>query len=197
MYSVTIRRPSAAAPASARTDFAPKSRWPITSGCPGNAAACFKNATPSPVSPRAMMASTEAALTLSSCGPEVTIVRLPCVSDQRRDPIPLLQHLDEQVGPRVVDANTAAEHRNLPEVEGLCDVVGEQVSQELIARRDAENPLSALGRARAGASDDVRDPGLLDRFAACHDEGAKQLPHDGHHLRLGDQRTACCDGALC
>src|SRR5437867_10496548 len=70
MYSVTIRRPSAAAPASARTDFAPKSRWPITSGCPGNAAACFKNATPSPVSPRAMMASTEAALTLSSCAPK-------------------------------------------------------------------------------------------------------------------------------
>ena len=136
-------------------------------------------------------------LDLVELRPEVTIVRLPCVSDQRRDPIPLLQHLDEQVGPRVVDANTAAEHRNLLEVEGLCDVVGEQVSQELIARRDAENPLSALGRARAGASDDVRDPGLLDRFAACHDEGAKQLPHDGHHLRLGDQRTGGCDGALC
>src|SRR5437870_2183354 len=112
---------------------------------------------------------------------EIAIVGLPRVPDHRGDPVAPLQDLDEQVGPRVMDAHPAAEHRQLLGLEGLRGVAGEQVAQECIARPDAEDPLSPGGRARAGASDEVRDPGLLDRVAACHGERAEQLPDDGRH----------------
>src|SRR6266540_2106189 len=135
-------------------------------------------------------------LHLVELGTEISVVRLPRVADHRRDAISILKDLDDQVAAGVVDSHAAAEHRELLELEGLSGVTGEQIRQERVTRRDAEGPLSAFGRSRAGPSDHVRDACLLDRRTTRQRERAEELPDDGRDLRLADEGANRLGSAL-